>query len=180
VGYGYLLKDGLYRKIAFPGASFTGSAAMNERGDIVGRYQNAGSTAFHGFLLRGLTPAPRVAMTAGGPAVTHGSDYQLVNAANPAAPGEVLSLFASGLGPTEPAVAQDEPFPSIPLAVVTSPVEVRVNGRLAEVLSAVGLPGTVGGYQVNFRVPPDTLKGSAALQLSVGMAVDTSARVTVQ
>src|SRR5262249_9230319 len=101
VGYGYLLKDGLFRTIAFPGASFTGSAAMNERGDIVGRYQNAGSTAFHGFLLRGRAPscvayAPRVAVATSGPAVTHSSDYKPVTAASPAAPGEVLSLFATG------------------------------------------------------------------------------------
>jgi hypothetical protein len=73
-----------------------------------------------------------------------------------------------------------KPFPSNPLAVVTSPVEVRVNGRTAEVLGAVGLPGTVDGYQVNFRVPAGTLKGSATLQLSVGMATDTSVKVMVQ
>src|SRR5438552_466574 len=114
-GYGYLLKDGLFRTIAFPGASFTGSASMNERGDIVGRYQNDGSTAFHGFLLRGLTSAtPRVAVTTSGPAVTHASDYKLVTAANPGAPGEVLSLFASGLGATQPEVGPGEPFSSRP------------------------------------------------------------------
>lgn len=185
VGYGYLLKDGLFRLIAFPGASFTGSASMNEGGDIVGRYQNAGSTAFHGFLLRGQALAcpgdtPRVAVTTGGPAVTHTSDYKPVTAVNPAAAGEVLSLFATGLGPTQPEVDPGKPFPSSPLAAVTSAVEVRVNGKPAEVLAAVGLPGTVGGYQVNFRVPVETPKGSAALQLSVGMAADTSVKVMVQ
>jgi hypothetical protein len=184
-GYGYLLKDGLFRTIAFPGASFTGSASMNERGDIVGRYQNAGSTAFHGFLLRGLTspcPAdtPHVAVTAGRPAVTHASDDMPVTATNPGAPGEVLSLFASGLGPTEPSVDPGQPFPSSPPALVTSDVEVRVNGKPTEVLSATGLPGTVGEYRVNFRLPADTLKGSVALQLSVGMAVDTSVKLIVQ
>ena len=53
-----------------------------------------------------------------------------------------------------------QPFPSSPLASVNSPVEVTVNGKPAEVLSAVGYPGAVDGYQVNFRVPPDTAKGS--------------------
>lgn len=180
-GYGYLLKDGLFRTIVFPGASFTGSADMNERGDIVGRYQNAGSTNFHGFLLRGLTSAtPRVAVTTSGPAVTHASDYKLVTAANPGSPGEVLSLFASGLGATQPEVGPGEPFSSSPLAVVTSAVEVRVNGKAAEVLSAVGLPGAVGGYQVNFRLPADTVTGSATLQLSAGMAVDPSVKIMVK
>jgi uncharacterized protein (TIGR03437 family) len=157
---------------------------MNERGDIVGRYQNADG-AFHGFLLSGLPSAcvgfaPRVAVTTSGLAVTHASDFKPVTAANPAAPGEALSLFATGLGPTQPSVDPGKPFPSSPLAVVTSAVEVRVNGKSAEVLGSVGLPGTVDGYQVNFRVPADTLKGSAALQLSVGMAADTSVKVLVQ
>src|SRR5262249_349752 len=148
-----------------------------QRGDIVGRYQNADG-AFHGFLLSGLQPAcaalaPRVATTSG-PAVTHASDFKPVTVANPAVPGETLSLFATGLGRTRPEVDSGKPFPSSPPAVVTSAVEMRVNGRPAEVLSAIGRAGTVDEYQVDFRLPADTLKGSAALQLSVGMAADTS------
>jgi hypothetical protein len=184
VGYGYVLRGGVFNTIGFPGATFTGSAAMNERGDIAGRYQNADG-AFHGFLLSGLPPAcvglaPHVAATTSGLAVTHASDFKPVTAANPAAPGELLSLFATGLGPTRPDVDPGKPFPSSPLSVVTSAVEVRVNGKPAEVLGAVGLPGAVNGYQVNFRVPEDSLKGLAALQLSVGMAADTSVKVMVQ
>jgi uncharacterized protein (TIGR03437 family) len=49
--------------------------------------------------------------------------------------------------------------------VVNSPVEVTVNGQDAEVLDAVGYPGAVDEYQ-NFRVPPDTAKGSATIQVS--------------
>lgn len=184
VASGYLLRGGLYSPIAFPNATFTGAASMNERGDIVGRYQNADGV-FHGFLLSGfqsgcVANVPRVAMTSGGPAVTHASDFTLVTAANPAAPGELLSLFAAGLGPTRPGVDPGKPFPLSPLAVVTSPVEVRANGKPAEVLGAVGLPGAVDGYQVNFRLPADTLKGLASLQVSAGMVADTSVKVTVK
>ena len=64
--------------------------------------------------------------------------------------------------------------------MVISDVEVRVNGKPAEVLSATGLPGTVDEYRVNFRLPVDTLMGSVALQLSVGMAIDTSVKLIVQ
>jgi hypothetical protein len=96
------------------------------------------------------------ALTASGPAVTHASGFKGVSAASPAAPGEVLSVFATDLGPTQPGVDPGQPFPSSPPAMVTSAVEVRVNGKPAEVLGAVGLPATVGGYQVNFRLPADT------------------------
>ena len=177
VGYGYLLRGGVFTTIAYPGATFTGSAAMNERGDMVGRYQNADGV-FHGFLW--LPDGPRIVTTTGGPAVTHSSDYTLVTAANPAAPGEILTLFASGLGPTRPGVEPGKPFPTSPLSTVTLPVEVRANGSLGEVLAAVGIPGTVGGYQVNFRLPANTLKGLASLQVSAGMIADTSVKVMVK
>jgi uncharacterized protein (TIGR03437 family) len=73
-----------------------------------------------------------------------------VSATSPAAAGEMLSLFATGLGPTNPGVETGEPFPSSSLAVVNSPVTVKVNGKPVEVLSANGLPGAVDKYQVNF------------------------------
>ena len=95
---------------------------------------------------------PQIDVTASGPAVTHSNDFSLVSASKPAAAGEILSMFATGLGPTLPAVAPGQPFPSSPLAVVSSPVEVTVNGKDARVLSAVGYPGATDGYQVNFQM----------------------------
>src|SRR5947208_423702 len=86
---------------------------------------------------------PQVATTPNGPAVTHSSDLTLVSASKPAMAGEVLWLFATGLGPTVPAVDPGQPFPSSPLAAVNSPVRVTVNGTLADVLAATGVPGSV-------------------------------------
>ena len=112
--------------------------------------------------------APQVITTASGPAVTHSSDFTPVTSSKPAAAGEVLSLFAKGLGPTRPSVNPRQPFPPSPLVAVDSLVEVRVNGRSAIVFGAVGFPGAIDGYQVNFRVPADTVKGLAAIELSAG------------
>jgi uncharacterized protein (TIGR03437 family) len=50
--------------------------------------------------------------------------------------------------------------------VVNSPVDVTVNGKSAELLGAVGYPGAVDGYQVNFRVPPEIAPGTATIQIS--------------
>ena len=88
---------------------------------------------------------PQIVTTADGPAVTHSSDFTLVSASKPAAAGEVLSLFATGLGPTVPAVDPGLPFPSNPQAAVNSPVTVTVNGKPADVLAAVGYP-RLGGW----------------------------------
>jgi hypothetical protein len=109
---------------------------------------------------------PTVLTTAGGPAIVHSSDFSLVSASKPAVAGEILSLFATGLGPTRASLTPGLPFPSSPLAVVNSPLAVTVNGESAEVLAAVGYPGAVDGYQVNFRVPPDTGTGTATIQIS--------------
>lgn len=123
---------------------------------------------------------PETGMTANGPAVTHSNDFSLVSTSKPAAPGEILSLFATGLGPTVPGVDPGQPFPSDPPAVVNSPLQVTVNGKPAEVLGAVGLPGSVDGYQVNFRVPPGTGKGSAMIQVSVAWIAGTPVSIPVQ
>ena len=109
---------------------------------------------------------PTVVTTAGGPAIVHSSDFSLVTGSKPAAPGEILSLYATGLGPTRTSLEAGQPFPSSPLAVVNSPIDVTVNGKSAEVLAAVGYPGAVDGYQVNFRVPAGTEAGNGTLQIS--------------
>ncbi|MBI3696472.1 MAG: hypothetical protein HY238_16735 [Acidobacteria bacterium] len=129
-----------------------------------------------------LIPAfrPEIVNTAGGPAVAHSSDFALVSTSKPAAAGEVLSLFATGLGPTRPGVGPGKPFPASPLAVVNSPVEVLVNGKPAEVLAAVGLPGAVDGYQVNFRVPPDTARGTATIQVTAAWIAGSEMKIGVQ
>ena len=123
---------------------------------------------------------PEVTKLPSGPAITHSSDFSLVTAAKPATQGEILSLFATGLGPVIPGVDPGQPFPSSPLAVVNSPVEVIVNGKAAEVLSAVGYPGAVDGYQVNFRVPPDTAKGPAIIQVTAAWISGAPVSIPVQ
>ena len=89
-------------------------------------------------------------------------------------------MFATGLGPTVPAVDPGQPFPSSPLADVNSPIEVMVNGKAAEVLGAAGYPGAVDGYQVNFRMPPDAARGVATIQVSAAWITGTAVKIAVQ
>lgn len=124
--------------------------------------------------------APQIMATANGPAITHSSDFSLVTASKPAAAGEILSLFVSGLGPVRPGVDPGQPFPASPLAEVNSPVEVKVNGKSAEVTGAVGLPGAVDSYQVNFKVPPDVESGTTTVQVSAAWIAGPEVRVAVQ
>ncbi len=107
------------------------AASMAE--DPANRRTNGGGT-IRFFLHVVPMTTPQIVITAGGPAVTHSSDFTLVTASKPAAAGEILSLFATGLGPTNPGVDPGQPFPSSPAAAINSPVEVTVNGKPAEVL----------------------------------------------
>ena len=123
---------------------------------------------------------PEIVATASGPAIVHANDFSPVTASKPAAPGEILSIFATGLGPTSPGVDPGQPFSTSPLQSVSSPLVVTVNGKSADVLASVGLPGTVDGYQVNFRLPSDTTRGSVSIYLTAAWIPGPSVSFPVQ
>ncbi len=79
---------------------------------------------------------------------------RLVDAASPARAGEVVQVFCTGLGATNPRVPSGEPAPAAePLARVVAPVEAHIGGRPATVHFAGLAPGFVGLYQVNVEIP---------------------------
>ncbi|SPF46438.1 hypothetical protein SBA4_3530011 [Candidatus Sulfopaludibacter sp. SbA4] len=143
---------------------------------------------------------PEVVLTANGPAVVHSSDFSLVATAKPAKAGEILSLIATGLGPTQTpcpstggtggtagttctgvtVVEPGDPFPAAPLALVNSPVSVTVGGQPAEVLYAGGYPGTTDTYQVNFRMPAGVPSGAASLQVSAAWIAGSAVSIAAQ
>jgi uncharacterized protein (TIGR03437 family) len=123
---------------------------------------------------------PQILVAANGPAVVHAGDGTLVTAAKPARAGELLTLYASGLGPTRPGVDPGQAFTADPLQVVTSPVQVFVNGIPADVLYAGGYPGAVDGYQVNFRVPDGATAGQGSLQLTSAWIGGPSVSIAVR
>ena len=125
---------------------------------------------------------PEIVITSGGPAAFH-ADLSPVTAAKPAKAGEILITMATGLGPTRPGVDPGQPFaadPATPLAVVNSPVSVMVNGQATEVINAVGWPGLVNTYRVDFRVPAGATSGAIGVQLSAAWITGTAVRIPVQ
>lgn len=82
------------------------------------------------------------------------------SAANPASPGDVVVLYGSGAGQTNPA-GVDGQVAALPLPVFTQPVRVFIDGQEAELLYAGPAPGLVEGiFQVNARVPPNTRRAA--------------------
>lgn len=140
---------------------------------------DAGGNKRHGVLNLVPATAPQIVTTPNGPAITHSSDFSLVTSSKPAAAGEILALFATGLGPVR-GVVTGQPFPANPPAAVNSPIQVIVNGTQAEVLAAVGYPGSVDGYQVNFRLPAGTGTGSVSIQLTAAWIMGAPVAIPVQ
>jgi uncharacterized protein (TIGR03437 family) len=106
-----------------------------------------------------------VAAYADGHAIAqHGVDSSYVTASSPAKPGEVLVIYLSGMGATNPAVKSGDAAPGAePLARVTSPPSVMVDGQNSNVAFAGLTPGLVGLYQVNFTVPATARNGDLDL-----------------
>jgi len=98
--------------------------------------------------------------------VYHGDDFSPVTPARPAHAGETLMLYARGLSPTTVRLNPGDPFPSEPLAIATSPIEVLVNGKSSPAINQVGVPGTTDTYRVDFRMPDDAAVGTANVQIS--------------
>jgi uncharacterized protein (TIGR03437 family) len=84
-----------------------------------------------------------------------------VDAANPARGGDVVVVYCTGLGATNPAVRSGEAAPASPLAKVTTPVSVTIGGQSAAVQFAGLTPGLVGLYQVNVQIPSGVTPGSS-------------------
>lgn len=93
------------------------------------------------------------------------SDFTPVTSINPAKPGEVLILRTNGLGPTAPPTDYGAVFPSEPLALVNSPVEVQIAGRDVAPVNKVGWPGTTDTYRIDFRVPDDLAEDAVSIRV---------------
>ena len=126
---------------------------------------------------------PEVLVTSAGPTVLHADDFSPVTAAEPAQRGELLVLSVTGLGPTKPVVESGKPFSAFKegsLHMVTSPVEVTVNGQSAEVVNSVGWPEMTGIYRVDFRIPQGIAPGQASLQVTAAWIPGSAVKISVR
>jgi uncharacterized protein (TIGR03437 family) len=122
--------------------------------------------------------APAIFSSAGAGAILH-ANYSAVSAANPATPGEIVLIYATGLGQTMPPSTAG-------LAAVSATVpavSVTIGGATAFVNYAGVAPGYAGLYQVNTTVPVTNppLSGNLQVALTVGAVTSPSGiTITVQ
>ncbi len=85
-----------------------------------------------------------------------------------AATGSVIQIYASGLGPVNPAIPTGTLAPASPLSLATLEIAVTIGGQTARVTYAGAAPGLVGVYQVNVMVPTGIPSGANRLVLTAG------------
>lgn len=120
-----------------------------------------------------------------GPVVVNNRTGRVVTAEEPARKGDVLIIYASGLGAVGPRTGTGEASPGGPLAVGTFSVTGLFVGSGGEVGAPVlfsGLaPGFVGVFQVNVQVPEDAPSGTVDLFLqSAGFGRSNAARIVIE
>jgi len=99
----------------------------------------------------------------------------------PAARGEFISIFCTGLGPVANQPASGAPALANPLSTTrTSPV-VTIGGVPAPVVFSGLAPGFVGLYQVNAQVPITSSTGNAVpAVLTIGNIASNGVTIAVQ
>jgi uncharacterized protein (TIGR03437 family) len=111
-----------------------------------------------------------------GAAVVLNPDGSLNSPTNPALPGSVITLWATGAGQLSPAGIDGTVVGTDNLPVTALPVLAQVGGQTADVQYSGGAPGLVEGViQVNVRIPFSSPTGAAVpLVLNIGDSASQS------
>lgn len=102
----------------------------------------------------------------------------LLGKASPAAPGETIVIYGTGLGSTSPALIPGQVAPDA-ASLATIP-QVTIGGTATTVFFAGAVAGTAGVYQINLQVPSDAANGDLPLIVRVGTASSAPTLITVQ
>jgi adhesin/invasin len=131
--------------------------------------------------------APRLFALRQLPSAPDGSPFGVVNnsdgtlaipsnlgpAGHPAHRGDVITIFALGLGPVSPAVNTGDPAPSVePLARTTNQVQVTYGGSTLGATTATAIyaglaPGFAGLYQINVLIPLSAPTGNVPVTITL-------------
>jgi uncharacterized protein (TIGR03437 family) len=108
-----------------------------------------------------------------------------VAGAHPAHRGDVVTIYALGLGPVAPFVNTGDPAPSSePLARTTNQVQVVIGSGVAGPITATpiyaGLAPTYAGlYQINVLIPPNSPTGNIPVSLTLPGHVSNNVEISI-
>jgi len=107
--------------------------------------------------------------TGGGQGAILNEDSNPNNWDNPANPGSVVALYATGGGQTDPPGEDGKITSDLPYPKPVLPVLVFIDNQPADVLYAGAAPGSVQGVlQINARIPVGVSGGGVTVTIQVG------------
>jgi len=112
-------------------------------------------------------------------AIIH-QDGRLAGVNAPAAAGETLSIYATGLGDVTNIPPTGAPASATPLSETRTKPVVTIGGVTADVSFSGLAPGFVGLYQVNVKVPSGVSGSAVPVIVKVGAATSNTAQIAVQ
>jgi uncharacterized protein (TIGR03437 family) len=107
---------------------------------------------------------------------THADGTSL--SAAPVSPGETVTLFGTGCGPTSPALIPGQ-FPGQPFNLANLP-SITIGGSPATVVSGQVVPLAGGLYQISVRVPMNLASGDQPVVVQAGVATSAVTLLAVQ
>jgi uncharacterized protein (TIGR03437 family) len=123
------------------------------------------------------TTAPGFFQWNGNFAVAEHADGSLISDAAPARAGEIVVLYAAGLGRTIPDVPSGHVVSTATTILYASELQILLNGAPCPASSIyyAGLtPGYAGLYQINLKLP-DTLPANPAIRIVIGAQTSPAA-----
>jgi uncharacterized protein (TIGR03437 family) len=124
--------------------------------------------------------APGLASFADGTVIAQDTNYQLITADHPAHAGEVIILYATGMGATNPPVATGAVTSGTDLVHAAITPKVTVGTADAQVLFAGLSPGSVGLYQIDVVIPSGAGTGNVPLVITQSGVASNTVTVPVE
>lgn len=111
-------------------------------------------------------------------AILHPNSPQLADTGHPAAAGETVVIFCTGLGVVAPTPPDGQAAPGAASTIATATV--TIGGVSAPVAYSGLAPGFVGLYQVNAQVPSGLSSGNQPVLITIGSVTSSIALLPVQ
>ncbi|MEO8596673.1 MAG: choice-of-anchor V domain-containing protein [Candidatus Solibacter sp.] len=168
-----------------PRVTYVGYVSPTQVNFLLPTNQGSGSTTVQVKNPAGISAPVTITVAAGQPQLFTADKLVLASHLNgalvtktaPAAPGETILIYGTGMGATSPALIPGVvPAGGVPLASLP---QVAIGGASAAVAFAGTVGGSAGVYQVNVQVPPGAANGDLPLVLQADNGSFTSA-VSVQ
>jgi uncharacterized protein (TIGR03437 family) len=112
--------------------------------------------------------------------IVNGITNVLADGAHPVKPGDVVTVYCTGLGLVSPSVGEGALAPQSPLSWTVGTLRVSIGGRDANVQFSGLAPGFVGLYQVNAFVPAGVSGNDVPVVLEIGGQRSAPVTIAVQ